>query len=157
MKFGDLNKFYDQLLGQTPKDPRFKVSARKRQLFRGYIKEGKRGFACKAFDDELLVATLVLALRQVQFKGETDLHPVILAIPKALDAWAAEVSKDFYRAVMKQFRGDVTVAREVRKAFEHLLWEHRVLQIPEPTRWVAYGFDYTFPLPTWMEGRLVAC
>jgi hypothetical protein len=157
MKFKELNIFHDKILGRTPKDRRYRATPRQKKLYRGYVNEDRRGFACMERDEELFIATLVLALRQVQFKGETDLHPVILAVPKALDAWAFSVSKDFYRAVLKRFRGDVTMAHLMRKAFEKLLWEHRVLQIPEPPRWVAYGFDYTFPVPSWMEGRFVVC
>ena len=156
MKFKELNNFHEKILGRTPMDRRFQASPRKRKLYRGYVNEGHRGFACMERDEELFIATLVLALRQVQFKGEKNLHPVILAVPKALDDWAYSVSKDLYRAVLKRFRRDVTMTRLMRKAFDRILWEHRVLHIPEPTRWVAYGFDYSFPVPSWMEGRLVA-
>ena len=157
MKFSELNNFHDRTLGRNPKDKRFKATPRKRLLYRGYVKDDQRGFCYMGKDEELFVATMVLALRQTQFKGERDLHPVILAVPKALDGWALRVSKDIYKQVLQQFRGDVMMSKLVREAFNSILWEHRVLQvIKPPVRWVAYGFDYSFPIPSWMEGRLVA-
>lgn len=156
MKFSEMNNFHDEIHGQNPKDRRFKLNPRKRDLYRAYANSDARGFACADFDDELFIATMTLALRQAQFKGEQSTSPVILAVPKALDAWAYELSKTFYKLVLQNFRGDVSVAKAVRAGFDSIYWEHRShLLNEEPGRWVAYGFDYSNPVPKWMEGRLI--
>jgi len=179
LKFSELNDFYDRVFGRDPKEARFKLTPRKRELYHAQGKNDARGFASQELDEERVIATMVMALHFTRLPGEKEHHPVVLAVPKAFDLWSYEISKQLYQHILRRFRGEVAIQKDIRSAFSSVFWEHRVFNLPqEPDRWVAYGFrdcplrgnddspsrgddliapcgGTSNPVPKWMEGRLI--
>lgn len=143
----DLKIYHNALLGSEP-------SPIQVALYDAY-ENGYRGYLAETFDDEKLIASLVIALAQTSPDDGTikGLKQVALLTPKDLSegvllgirkmAWRIMVrckSYDFGRAVFKQ-------------AFKNILLGHEI-PAGHPPRFVAYGYKPGDDIPGWLKSCL---
>lgn len=148
----DLVKFHRSVLGWTPPQE-YKLTPRQEQLYQAYHK-GARGYAYTGQSEELYIATFMVALRQTSpLVARAD--SVILAVAPTLMPWALEVTKRICQHILRGRHHSVTSAQVMRKAITQVAMGSKVLQIPHPNQWAAYGFGGKIPLASWMVGNLI--
>lgn len=149
----DVAKFHMALLGidQGRTAVPFQLTDEAQRLYDAHAEHDIRGFDDAPGEDaEQFLATFVLGLSMTG--GE---HMVVLAVPRPYTDWAFTQTKIIARHVFRTRRGNTAAIIGLRKAFQQINVVSRVLQIPEPERWVAFGFRNQGPIPAWMKGRLL--
>lgn len=157
----DVALFHGKLLGKDPDetDPMFRLTWQHQRLYTGYVTSGARGYSGRmgpAFPvADRFLATMVLALYQTMLPGEDKMHPVVLLFPMMLLPWYRKRLEDVVRYIFRLRKGERAGCRIIKDALNHLRRHHRLLQIPEPDRWVIFGFTADDPLPPWAQGHLL--
>lgn len=125
------------------------------QLYRAY--PTLRGYASSALNLPYLQATIVLGLSQTYMLHPERMTKTAFLVSPTAEKWALEQLDLILREIFDQCRqtGNLRVAQYLGAALKHFLIGNRILQIEEPTRWVAFGFDLDMPLPDWMKDSLL--
>jgi len=153
----DYAVFHRKLLGLEPeKTPaEFQVTPIQERLYSAMGKATPRnGFLLESTESlerhDLFVATFVIAYAQ------TSSGTVVFAVSKASLRWANEQIRQIARRIFHtRAKASRDVLRQLYLSFERLSIGSNILQLPEPDRWVAYGFHDQDLLPPWMRGRLL--
>lgn len=134
-----------KLLGIDPTDQHLK-------LYTAYADRDVRGFWGTG-NTEVFLGTLVLALSQtIGLSGEKQ--RVVMAMPKGRINWATGQTKEVAKYVFRCRKGERDAILVLRDAFRQLAMASRILQITEPERWVAFGFEKGTTLPPWAPKKL---
>ncbi len=151
----DLVRFHRSVLGWTSPPPEYKLTPRQERLYLAYH-SGARGYDYTGQDEELYIATFILALQQTDPTSLVEQRRVILAVAPTLMPWALDVTKRICQHILRSRHHSVTSAQIMRKAITQVAMGSKVLQIPHPDFWAAYGFGGTMPLASWMTtGTLI--
>jgi hypothetical protein len=148
--------FHQNLLGIDPdKTPRaFRVTPAQQRLYAA-AEPPRHGFllpSSKSLESwEHFLATFVLAYAQTQ-RGV-----VVFAVSAATQRWAGEqVKKIAHHIFGSRAKMPRKSIEELYGYFQNIVIGSNVLQVNEPARWVAYGFNEKDLLPPWMRGRLLS-
>jgi hypothetical protein len=89
--------------------------------------------------------------REESFQGSYLLHP------KGARGWVLESVKAEAAVIFTNLRehGRDKAIPTILTCFQKLRMGHQVLQLPEPPRWAAIGFERSDPIPEWMRIRLM--
>ncbi len=125
------------------------------RLYRAY--PTCRGYADAAQNRSHFQATFVLGFAQTYCISPERLTRAALLISPVTEKWALDQLDCILGEIFARCRKEVnvTVAQQLRNALENLIIGNRILQMEEPVRWAAYGFDLDMPLPDWMRGALL--
>jgi hypothetical protein len=125
------------------------------RLYRAYPKF--RGYAYSDHDHARFQATFVLGLAQTYSMSPEKLTRTAFLVSPVTEKWALARLDQILREIFDRCRKEakIKVARFLGGSLENLLVGNRVLQIEEPVRWAAYGFDLDMPLPDWMKDALL--
>jgi hypothetical protein len=142
-----------------PVPSEFNITPRILKLYKGF-QSGARGFSNRELDPELFLATFVAAIRQVCLPSETrpdvpKFSRVVFAVARPANPWALERIEHLVRHIFRQRRGDAAGVHYIRETFHRLVMGSRILQLPKPERWVAFGYSNDDPLPEWVQGSLI--
>lgn len=150
----ELAQFHQNLLGMDlDKTPvRFRISPIQRRLYDEIAKGKHGGFLPSQASLEnwdQFLATFVAAYAQT-----TD-GMVLFVVSAPAQKWVLEQVKTVARRIFasRTGKGRSTIQR-LFQCFQHLSVGSNVLQVSEPPRWVAYGFNDKDVLPPWMRGKL---
>ena len=163
MKADDFTRLHTKLFSTKIKGehvpPEFHLTQRMLKLYEGF-ESGARGFSNQAPRPELFLATLVVAIRQVCLPDETKpkvpkFSRVIFATARPVNSWVLEQIEHIARYVFRQRRGDAAGVHYLRETFHRLVMGSRILQLPKPERWAAFGYSNDDPLPEWAKGHLI--
>jgi hypothetical protein len=116
-----------------------------------------RGFSGRDLNTDRFLATLVLGMAQTYPFGGTAYHPVALLVSKHAEEWAVGQIRQTVQEIIARLKSEDRVQgiQMVRGALGALMLGCRALQIDEPPRWAAFGFDRADPIPEWMQGSLL--
>jgi hypothetical protein len=153
----DLPVFHKNLLGFNPDmtPPEFLLTKTHERLYVANRESARCGYLLPSSGSreswEHLLGTFILAY------GQTPEGNVTFAVSPPAQRWADEQLRKIARRIFRSRAGAAKSSLEgLYKNFQRLNMGSSVLQIPEPPRWVAYGFTDTDVLPPWMRNRLVS-
>lgn len=112
-----------------------------------------RGLSDRSLDPEILEAVLISAL---MFGTVRD--RVCILAPLAHENWVLEQfnkTADIVFEICKKQQDKVAVAKSYSLLFKKIVILGKILQIPEPSHWVSFGFAVSDPIPPWVEFRLL--
>lgn len=153
----DLAVFHQNLLGIDPEKtpPEFRITQSQKRLYTAGQRSSKHGFL---FDSnqgleswEHFLATFILAY------GQTPTGVVAFAVRSGpTQKWVNEQIKKTARHIFgSRAKSKRKGIDELYANFQRLAMGSNILQLAEPERWVAYGFNEKDILPPWMRGRLL--
>jgi hypothetical protein len=102
--------------------------------------------------DSVFFATFFLAIALSDAGSKT----VTVIVPPAATKDFFDRTKSLARKVLESVKKDPARLEAYSKAIKSFTLASRPLQMDEPARWVAYGFDATSPIPDWLKARLEA-
>jgi hypothetical protein len=149
----NLAKFHVKLFGHDPSETpeAYLITVSQLALYTGHTDLGFRGFSNNERDEELFLATFVLALNQTQGTERT-----VLVVAQPHVRWAIKQVETIARYAFRRRQGDPKEeVRVLRDAFYQLNLTSKVLRIDEPERWVIFGFNEADPLPIWAKDKLL--
>lgn len=153
----DLETFHLNLLGRDPaRTPERYHLTELQKRFYSAAEKGVRGVLFdtpdNALNPELFVATFVVAFKLTQ-RGDT----LIACTTRSVSDWVGEqinlVARHIFSSRKKATKKDIQVLYE---SFQKLVKGTRVLQRPEPMRWVAFGFTKSDVMPVWMRKKVLS-
>lgn len=152
----DLAAFHQNLLGLNPEmTPReFLLTKTHERLYVANRDSARCGYLLQANAKreswEHLLGTFVLAY------GQTQQGQVTFAVSPPTQRWVDEQLRKIVRRIFRSRAGASKASLQgLYRNFQRIAMGSNVLQIPEPRRWVAYGFTDTDVLPPWMRNRLL--
>jgi hypothetical protein len=154
----DYAAFHQNLLGILPeKTPReFRITPAQERLYTASKESTKHGYLLVSSWDsreswEHFLATFILAYAQ------TPTGEVAFAVSGSTQKWAGEQLKKIARHIFStRAKASRASIQELYGYFQRLMMGSNILQLDEPTRWVAYGFNDADILPPWMRGHLLS-
>jgi hypothetical protein len=153
----DLAIFHQNLLGLNPAKtpPEFLLTKTHERLYTANRESARCGYLLHSRGSreswEHLLGTFVLAY------GQTPNGNVTFAVSPPAQRWVDEQLRIIARRIFKSRAGAAKASLEaLYKSYQRLTIGSNVLQIAEPPRWVAYGFNDTDVLPPWMRNRLLS-
>lgn len=113
----------------------------------------------KGHDQDLsrLQASLVLGIAQTYPSGGDSFQRVLFVYPSFMDEWVTDQIANTVKGIVVNLvqQDRIPAAKVVKNALDKLLLGSRVLQIEEPPRWVAFGFDQDDLVPEWLKQGLL--
>jgi len=145
------SRFHLRLLGtdkhRTPEE--FWLHETYEALYTKYP-NGVHGYANKALHESLFTATFVLALHQTGM-----IRPVYILMPKPHLPWVIDQIERVGRHIFRMRKGEKEGSLKLREAFRQIRPAQASLVMPEPDRWLMFGFSNEDVLPTWAKGKLL--
>lgn len=153
----DLAVFHQNLLGLNPEmtPPEFLLTKTHERLYKANRESARCGYLLQSAGSreswEHLLGTFILAY------GQTPQGNVTFAVSPSVQKWTGEQLKRIARRMFSSRASAPKASIDgLFRNFQRLIMGSSVLQITEPPRLVAYGFNDADVLPPWMRNRLLA-
>jgi hypothetical protein len=108
------------------------------------------GYSSSEPHESLFMATFVLALHQTG-----TIRPVYIMMPKPKLPWVIDQIERIGRHIFRTRKSDREGALKLREAFRQIRPAQVTLDMPEPDRWLMFGFSSGDILPVWANGKLL--